>query len=307
MPFVAHGEVPNFEPKEFCCLMVNGKWKLHHFENDAWKRIDRGLPEDATECSPTAEYDHLEGLWKLSFIAGGHESDRRFYLYKMDDLENSNPEKITNADVGFVWKNRIVHGLRNGVLNICSDGQNFTLNFPNVEYLYRVSYNPNKPNELLISGQYKDGTLFSWICNPFAKTLRQVTINGETAYKMALFNEQCFYAKRISEAFEDRSIVEAETLSEEVLDYDFHVAEILGVENPTTFQMAKNLAKSAVNWAKSGFALASDEEYERRMNICEPCDFWKAQARMRLGKCLKCGCTSAKQKLASEKCPISRW
>lgn len=56
MPFIAYGEAPYFEPKAFCCLMLNGKWKLHHFYNGKWERVNTGLPDDATECSPTAEW-----------------------------------------------------------------------------------------------------------------------------------------------------------------------------------------------------------------------------------------------------------
>ena len=84
MPFVAHGAPPDYAPKAFCCLKVGGKWKLHHNENGEWKRVYTGLPEDATECSPTAEL--VGGRWRISFIAGGHESDRRFYLYKIDGI-----------------------------------------------------------------------------------------------------------------------------------------------------------------------------------------------------------------------------
>ena len=42
-------------PQEFCCISVNGLWKLHWRRRGKWKRIRTGLPEDATECGPTAE------------------------------------------------------------------------------------------------------------------------------------------------------------------------------------------------------------------------------------------------------------
>ncbi len=307
MPFVTHSEAPNFEPKEFACIMINEKWKLHHFENGAWKRIFTWLPDDATECAPCAEFEPESGKWNLSFIAGGFENGREFYLYKIDDLDNPKPEKLSRADVGFVWKNTIVYAKRNGPINICDGEKTLSLKLTDVEYLYRISYNPNNPNELLISGQSKDGTLFSWICNPYAKTLREVFANDEVAYKMALFNGQCFYAKRNSDDAEDRSIIEAQTFSEEVLDYNFHISEILGVETPTTFQMAKNLASSAVRWAQSGFALADTETLENRKTICNACEHWESEANLGLGKCQKCGCTSVKLRLASETCPIDKW
>jgi hypothetical protein len=76
MPFV--GADGKFKPHEFCCIPVDGKWKIHHWVDGEWERVPTGLPDDATECGPVAEFD--EGMWKLSFIAGGCESDRRFKL-----------------------------------------------------------------------------------------------------------------------------------------------------------------------------------------------------------------------------------
>lgn len=306
MSFVAHGASPNFEPKLFACLMVNNKWKLYHFENSVWQRIYTRLPEDATECSPTAEYEPKTGKWKVSFIAGGFEYDRTFYLYKIDDLENPHPEKVAIADVGFIWKNRTVYGSRKGNIFICDEAQTLELKFENVEYFYRISYNPNKPNELLISGQYHDGEIFSWICNPYNKTLFQVSVNNEPAYKMALFNDECFYAK-LGNDFEDRQIVQAESYSKEPLDFD-SIVEIAEINSdPSNLQMAMNLSSSAIKWAKSGFKLADENTLKKRDEICSKCEFWEASARLGFGKCLKCGCSSPKLKLASETCPINKW
>ncbi|MDY6068575.1 MAG: hypothetical protein SPI34_02475 [Opitutales bacterium] len=76
---------------------------------------------------------------------------------------------------------------------------------------------------------------------------------------------------------------------------------------PTTFQMVQKFTKADYNWAKSGFKLSAESELKRRKSICNKCNFWYPTARMVLGKCLKCGCSSAKLKLASEKCPIRKW
>ena len=304
MPFIAHGKAPEFKPKAFCCLWINNKWKLHHLENDEWKRINTGLPEDATECSPTAEY--VDGKWRFSFIAGGHESDRRFYLYKIDGIGNV-PEKVVSADVGFVFKNRIVYGGRSGGLYIVNGELMQKLTFPDVEYLYRVSYNPDNPSEWLISGQTKSGEIFSRICNVFAGTLQSLCVNGKPAYKAALFNGRCFYAERGENGFEDRCI--AETTNFTRTDLEFEKSAILETLDtlPTTFQMVQKFTKATYNWAKSGFKLADEAELARRKSICNNCKFWYPTARMGLGKCLKCGCSSAKLKLASEKCPIGKW
>lgn len=308
MPFVAHGSAPNFEPKEFCCLMIEGKWKLHHFENGMWKRIDTSLPYDATECSPTAEYDSDSNKWKVSFIAGGYEADRKFYLYKVADLENPKLEKIVQAEVGFIFKNRIVHARCSGDIVITDDMQIKTLKLTNVEYLYRLSFNPNNPNELLISGQDFDGKLFSWVCNVRSNTLFEIYDNSTPAYKACLFNDECFYAKRNdSDGFEDRHIIKASNFKKEQLDFDSCITVSAKDNIPTNFDMAKNFASSITRFAKSGFKLADDETLKSRNDICSSCEFWQSTARLGLGKCLKCGCTSAKLFLRTESCPIKKW
>ena len=304
MPFIARGNAPEFAPKQFCCIIINGKWKLHHFENGEWQRINTGLPEDATECSPTAECEN--GKWSLSFIAGGYESDRRFYLYRIADLENPISEKIVSADVGFVWKNRIEYGGRTGELFIAEEKNLRKLKFIGVEYLYRVSYNPDNPNELLISGQWESGELFSWVCNINAKRLFSICDGDDVAYKASFFENECYYAKR-GNSFEDRQIVKATNLIFTELNFSDYI-KIEAEENSlSSLQMLQNFTKASLRFAKSGFKIADTETLANRKAICDTCPYWYAKARMGLGKCIKCGCTSAKLKLASEKCPISKW
>lgn len=76
---------------------------------------------------------------------------------------------------------------------------------------------------------------------------------------------------------------------------------------PSVTQMAKNFGAAMVDFAGSGFQKASKEEHAARMDICNKCEFWDAQARFGLGKCQKCGCTGAKQWIASSTCPIGLW
>lgn len=72
-------------------------------------------------------------------------------------------------------------------------------------------------------------------------------------------------------------------------------------------QQAKSLTKAAVDWAKSGFKMAPGDVYADRMVICRNCEFWKEISGPVIGRCMKCGCTGAKQKLATSKCPIGKW
>ncbi len=306
MPFLAYGTSPTFTPKAFCCLMINGHWKLHHFDGESWQRINTGLPEDATECSPTADFD--KGKWCISFIAGGYEADRRFYLYKIDDLENPNPQKVVAADVGYVWKNSIIFGGRTGGLKILENKSITSLSFENVEYLYRVSYNPDNLHEILISGQANNGEIFSWICNPTAKQLKRLTVGGKAAYKAAFMNGTLYYAKLDeNEISEERHVVE--TNDYEISDLDF--AELVKVEKENLTQSTSELlgkfTSAMTNWARKGFKIADAETLEKRKSICSICEYWDATAYLGYGKCRKCGCSSAKLKLETEHCPIEKW
>lgn len=210
MPFVAHGAPPDFAPQEFCCIQIEGKWKIHWFRDGNWQRIATGLPEDATECSPFGEYHPDTGKWSVSFIAGGSETQRLFHLYHIADVEAQSSEAIISADSGFVWKDYVTYSGRRGPIFVSSPGETFKLSLADTEFIYRVTQNSDRPRELIVTGQKKDGTLFTWLIDPVRRLLRELTVDGEAAYKAALFKGQCFYAKKgADDDFEARHIVSA--------------------------------------------------------------------------------------------------
>ena len=203
MPFAASDG--NGDPKEFCCIMTGGAWKLHHFTGKRWKRIKTGLPEDATECAPCAEFE--DGMWKISFIAGGAAKDRRFRLYRIYGIGGEAIPQV-EADVGFVRKDRVVYAGRRGPIRVVEPGRTVTLTLPGVEFLYRVSYDPFQSNRLLISGQFRSGEIFSWAYHPGTRKLYEIVADGVPAYKCAVFGDDCFYAESKG-GFEERHIVKA--------------------------------------------------------------------------------------------------
>lgn len=219
MPFACPDQ--NGNPKEFCCILTGGVWKLHHFTGKRWKRIKTGLPDDAFECGPCAEFE--DGMWKVSFIAGGAKSDRQFKLYRMLGFD-AEPMVQVAADVGFVWKDRVVHAGRRGSVTIIEPGRTITLTLNGVEFLYRVSYDPFQPNRLLISGQFPGGEIFSWAYQPGMKKLYEVVADGVPAYKCAFYEGGCYYAKR-EDGFEERHIVKAESLVMNEVRAEEHIIE----------------------------------------------------------------------------------
>lgn len=219
MPFAAVG--PDGNAEEFCCIPVNGVWKLYHFTGRKWKRIRTGLPDDAFECGPCAEFE--DGMWKISFVAGGAKSDREFKLYRLLGFD-AEPMVQVSADVGFVWKDHVVHAGRRGPVTIVEPGRTVTLTLSGVEYLYRVSYDPFQPNRLLISGQFPGGEIFSWAYQPGMRILKEVIADGVPAYKCAFYGGDCYYAKREAK-FEERHIFQAESLELNELPAEEHIVE----------------------------------------------------------------------------------
>jgi hypothetical protein len=76
-------------------------------------------------------------------------------------------------------------------------------------------------------------------------------------------------------------------------------AEVL----PSIGWMAQNLAGSAIEWAKSGFKLAEQDEQQRRWALCQQCPELLDGRR-----CIRCGCyMELKSRLEGMKCPDGHW
>ena len=234
MPFAAFGG--KGRPQEFCCINIGGLWKLHRRQGRKWRRIQTGLPDDATECGPTAEWE--DGMWKVSYIAGGWKGDRRFRLYRMYGLD-SEPMAQGFADIGCVRKDTVAMAGRRGPIVIRDSERIVTLSIPEAEYLYRLSYDPRRPNRLLISGQFRGGELFFWSYAPGTGELLSVADSGVPAYKCALWDGDCYYAERLA-GFEERRIVRAEHLEYTPLDAKAHIVETFeygsGANAPKEFE-----------------------------------------------------------------------
>ena len=80
------------------------------------------------------------------------------------------------------------------------------------------------------------------------------------------------------------------------------------MSEPTLMQKAKSVTYSAIEWARAGFPVVSDEEYAKRSAICHACPFFDQNAFFGDGKCTKCGCDfKLKSKMATESCPEDKW
>lgn len=70
---------------------------------------------------------------------------------------------------------------------------------------------------------------------------------------------------------------------------------------PPLRTQAANLGQSLWSWAVSGFSMASDEEFSRRITICESCEHWLPEER----RCGKCACyMDVKALIKTSHCPL---
>jgi hypothetical protein len=89
------------------------------------------------------------------------------------------------------------------------------------------------------------------------------------------------------------------------------IRQLQGISSPqypSNLQMAKNLGNSVVrnirSVASGNNLRLSDEEANKRFEICNNCEFFNKLD----NRCLKCGCYMAiKTYLKAERCPIGKW
>lgn len=72
-------------------------------------------------------------------------------------------------------------------------------------------------------------------------------------------------------------------------------------------ELSKNFTVAMFEYAKDGFKNASEETYQKRLEICRACSFWDEAGYFGMGKCNKCGCSGAKLRIDSSNCPINKW
>ena len=76
------------------------------------------------------------------------------------------------------------------------------------------------------------------------------------------------------------------------------------VEPISVWQQVKNVTSAVVDYAKDGFTNVSEEERNKRLEICRGCEFFNKDGEI----CSKCTChMKIKTYMRSSNCPIGKW
>jgi len=87
-----------------------------------------------------------------------------------------------------------------------------------------------------------------------------------------------------------------------ILGGEYPDSHIWENKTPTVATMATGLVQDAGKIVSSGMKFATEEDYKKRIEICNACEA------VQDGRCLKCGCyMSIKAKFTAMRCPINLW
>ena len=76
-------------------------------------------------------------------------------------------------------------------------------------------------------------------------------------------------------------------------------------KSPGFVDLANNLTKSLIEWQRAGRPVVTSEQWNKRLNICRGCSYWREIKETKIAKCMKCGCSSGKLLLSTSKCPLN--
>jgi hypothetical protein len=182
-------------------------WKLFYSVNDGEPiRLNTGLPESGTECSPTAWNDKTG--WHLSFIAIDETGIYRLYRMDGQTLDTlSQPVSLRIARSGFVYQDRIAVGEIQDVIHVHDTNGDHKIEIPGA-FLYRISYRADEPDKILISGDWigENEDPFTIEYDLVDDSQRYIECEGRGAYKCTIYGDEILYAEKTGKKFEHRQL-----------------------------------------------------------------------------------------------------
>lgn len=203
MPFA---EYDDGRIREFGCVMVGGKWKVHELIDHEWVRVNTEMPEDATECSPFGWYDVDEQKFRLQYIGGASVFIMPFRLYELDD----GAHEIVKAAVGCQWKGITVSGNGSCRFDIEKRDERLCVNIRDVRNIYRITHNVMNPTQILASVEDNGGNIRTLVYDFWRDRCYELLADGKPTYKPCIIGDVCAHALKCGDDFEDRRIVTTE-------------------------------------------------------------------------------------------------
>jgi hypothetical protein len=197
----------------FCRKNDSGVWKVHYSVDGGEPfRMMTGMPDEATECSPTAWQD--DNGWHISFVAGRDPLPYQLYLMHGTALE---------TDPDSIWTRTVLSAAKSGFaargFSVTTEVvERLTVKTPSGvrhllipdSYIYAVTYRSDKPEILLISTGSMTETGKLTVFEYDTETGRQFILeaDGLPVYKGTIFENKVLYTRQTGETFEEREIVE---------------------------------------------------------------------------------------------------
>jgi len=218
--------------RQFGCIQIEGRWKVHELVDGEWHRIETGLPEDATECSPFAFYDADREQVGLTFIGGASAESMPFRMHRCANVDSPEFREVVRCSVGYQWKRMTVHGDGSGVFDIdYEEGWRRRIAIEGVRYIYRITSDYEAPWRVLASCQLEDDSIHTYGIDTVLGNCEELVADGLPTYKPCICAGQCAYAVKNGEDFEDRSI--ESTLNwryEQVMDNPVRMTDEMAAE-----------------------------------------------------------------------------
>lgn len=76
---------------------------------------------------------------------------------------------------------------------------------------------------------------------------------------------------------------------------------------PPITQRLRTFARAMGSWAASGLKTVSQEDAQKRLEVCEQCPHYNGSSSILKIACKRCGCTGLKLWLPGSVCPDKRW
>jgi hypothetical protein len=201
----------NGEDILFFCIPIERVWKIHFITNDSDEvfKVNTGSYTEDVECCPTL-FQKRDGTYIFSFVVG-QWTRQLFYSEIKNKRDLTAPLKLIGVQktpAGFVMEDYQVYmKQRCGGPQIFFSGKpEQTLILP-PRFCYRLSFQFDKPEKLLISGAYQNKEIYS-ISYDINTGEQYFLYDGETPmYKASFYEDEIYYAKKTGTGFEDREVV----------------------------------------------------------------------------------------------------